>query len=82
MLAPAPERLALGAGLDYATLSSKVSLASRHVCLCRDRLSTTPTFELLPFVLTSPLPKPRKERIIVQRDELGRIVHSKPPGIA
>lgn len=37
----------------------------------RDRLSTTPTFQLLP--------KPRRGRIIVQRDKLGRIVHSKAP---
>lgn len=45
----------------------------------RDRVLTTPTFELMPFTLIAPIPKPRRERIIVQRDKLGRIVHSKPP---
>ena len=33
----------------------------------------------IPYELIIELPKPRYERNIVQRDELGRIVHSKPP---
>lgn len=32
----------------------------------------------VPFELIIPLPKPRYERNIVERDALGRIVHSQP----
>lgn len=34
----------------------------------------------IPFELIIDLPKPRYERLIVQRDEFGRIIHSKPVG--
>jgi len=33
----------------------------------------------IPYELVIPLPKPRYERNIVQRDEFGRIIHSAPP---
>lgn len=33
----------------------------------------------IPFELIIRLPKPRYERIISQRDNLGRIIHSRPP---
>lgn len=33
----------------------------------------------IPFEFVINLPKPRYERNIVERDEFGRIVHSKPP---
>ena len=35
----------------------------------------------VPFELIINLPKPRYERLIVERDEFGRIVHSEPPQI-
>lgn len=35
--------------------------------------------QYLQFYFSFHLPNPRKERIIVERDELGRIVHSQPP---
>ena len=35
----------------------------------------------VPFELIINLPKPRYERLIVERDEFGRIIHSKPPDI-
>ena len=36
---------------------------------------------ILEIKLRLPLPKPRTERLIVQRDKLGRIVHSKSPAL-
>jgi len=33
----------------------------------------------IPYELIINLPKPRYERNIVERDELGRIIHSKAP---
>jgi len=36
---------------------------------------------VLPFELKFRLPKLRKSGIIFERDELGRIIHSKPPQI-
>ena len=36
----------------------------------------------IPFELKFRLPKLRKERIISDRDEFGRIVHPRPPFIA
>lgn len=33
----------------------------------------------VPFELIIPLPKPRYERLIVERDEFGRMLHSRPP---
>lgn len=41
-----------------------------------DRLFTVPTFD---FFFKLILPKPNKERIILKRDNLGRIVASKTP---
>lgn len=39
------------------------------------------TIRHLEATLRIPVPKPRRERIIVERDRLGRIVHSRPPKI-
>ncbi len=36
----------------------------------------------IPFELKFRLPKLRKSRIIFERDELGKIIHSRPPRIA
>jgi len=44
--------------------------------MSRNRCFTAPTLE---FKFNFKLPKPRKERIIAQRDEFGRILHSQPP---
>jgi len=48
-----------------------------------DSGNRTKLFEVsyIPFELKFRLPKLRKWRIISQRDELGRILHSKPPGM-
>lgn len=43
---------------------------------CRDTLSTVPQFE---FYFRVVLPKARKDRQIVERDQLGRILASKVP---
>jgi len=43
----------------------------------RDSLFTTPQFD---FYFKIALPKVNKGREIAQRDYLGRIIHSKPPG--
>lgn len=44
----------------------------------RDSSYATPHLE---FKFSFKLPDPRKERIIVERDEFGRIVHSKAPSM-
>jgi len=44
---------------------------------CRDSLFTNPTFD---FYFKVAVPKARKDRIILERDMLGRIIHSQPPG--
>ena len=33
----------------------------------------------IPYELIINLPKPRYERNIIERDQIGRIIHSKPP---
>ncbi len=45
-----------------------------------DTTTTNNTIDF-PFLLSFKLPDPRKERIIWERDNLGRIVHSKSPEI-
>lgn len=47
----------------------------------RELHHTTPTYEPIdfPFQFNFKLPDPRKMRIILERDGLGRIIHSKPP---
>lgn len=42
----------------------------------REMQYTIPTIE---YRFRFDPPKPNKERLIVQRDALGRIIHSKPP---
>ena len=36
----------------------------------------------IPYELIINLPKPRYERNIIERDEFGRIIHSKPPPLS
>ena len=50
-----------------------------YECFGGDSLFTGPTFD---FYFKVKLPKPRKEREIVKRDSLGRIVSLKSPSIA
>jgi len=50
----------------------------RYEFVCWDSLFTVPTFD---FYFKVVLPRARKEREIVQRDYLGRIVASKVPNI-
>lgn len=50
-----------------------------NVTISRDTVYTNPTFE---FSFKFQLPKANKERLILERDQLGRIVHSKPPIIS
>lgn len=51
---------------------------SRHVVESRDLHRAVPYLE---FEFEFTPPKPRYTRIILQRDEFGRIVHSKSPQI-
>ena len=44
-----------------------------------NKLASTENDYLIPHELVVELPKPRYERNIVERDALGRILHSKPP---
>lgn len=50
-----------------------------HECLVRDALFAVPTFD---FFFKVAVPKPRREREIIERDCLGRIVVSKVSEIA
>jgi len=50
-----------------------------HVSVNGERQVTIP---FLNFKFKFRLPKPRKARKIIERDWLGRIVHSKPPKIS
>jgi len=47
-----------------------------HECFCWDALFTNPTFD---FYFKIVLPKARKEREIMERDRMGRIVTSRVP---
>ena len=51
-------------------------LRYNYESFCRDLLFTNPTFD---FYFKVVLPKARKAREIIQRDQLGRIVASKVP---
>ena len=52
---------------------AKESLNYAFRSISRDTLFTVPTFD---FYFKFPMPKPNKERIITERDILGRIVRS------
>jgi hypothetical protein len=49
-----------------------------YVFISRDSLFAVPTFDFNFFIK---LPKANKERLIIERNELGQIVHSKVPEI-
>jgi hypothetical protein len=49
-----------------------------HECFSRDMHYGFPTLQ---FRFSFILPNPRKQRLIVERDAFGRIIHSKPPSI-
>jgi hypothetical protein len=51
-----------------------------HVFKSWEAHSTIPTNNFH-FKLTFTLPDPRKARLILERDALGRIIHSKPPAM-
>jgi hypothetical protein len=51
-------------------------LKSTHEFICRDAHFAVPTFD---FFFKVTLPKANKERLIMERDYLGRIVSSKVP---
>ena len=48
-------------------------LKCKHELTSRDLLFTNPTFD---FYFKVVLPKPRKEKEIIKRDQLGRIVRT------
>ena len=50
-----------------------------HESVCRDLQYTIPSIELISSFI---LPEPRKARLIVKRDNLGRILLSKTSSIA
>jgi hypothetical protein len=61
-------------------------LKSSHGLKNRDGVNATRHFasdslQGIPFELHIPLPPPRKWRIIGDRDDFGRIIHSQPPNI-
>jgi len=62
--------------LDLSKISLTFEVEYQYESFCRDAHFTVPTFD---FFFKVVLPKANKERLIMERDYLGRILSSKVP---